>query len=80
MDPADRLGDIRAGARHVTRRPLDQVRGYERGHVTVALLGEARRVRRMLEHRGRQVGAADRLAGRAAGLERRRVDVEAEPA
>ena len=44
----------------------------------MALLGEPLGVGGMRQHRGGQVRPADRLAGRLARLDRRRVDLEAE--
>ena len=44
----------------------------------MALFGEPFGVRRVREHRGREMGPPDRLAGRLARLDRRRVHLEAE--
>ena len=75
VDPPDGLADGGVGARDVAGRALDQVRRDERGDVRVALVGEALRVRGMLEHGRGEVGTPDRLARRPARLERRGVDL-----
>src|SRR6185436_18272247 len=78
VDPLDRLDHGRVRAREVGGLAGDQEVGQERGDVVVALGRESVGVRRVVEHGLREVGAADRLAGRAALGEQRVVDLPAE--
>ena len=78
VDQRDGVGHGGARAGDVGARAGDQVGGEDGGQVVDPLVLQARLVGRVPEHRAGEVGAPQRPAGGAAGLQRRVVELEAQ--